>query len=200
MIESYIKIFYERKIVSPIAKRLAFINPNFITLLALVIGLSAALSAWLEHPYIAVILMFLSGYCDSLDGVLARLINRTTIQGAVLDIVCDRVVEFVLILSIFSINPQERALLSLFMLGSSYICVTTFLVVGIFAQKSSEKSFYYSPGLMERFEAFLVFALIFIFPQWFTILASTYTVLVLGTALKRIWDFHFSLLSNQNSS
>jgi hypothetical protein len=75
------------------------------------------------------------------------------------------------------------------MLVSIFICVTTFLVVGIFNEKRGEKAFYYSLGLMERPEAFIFFIAMFLFPSWFLVLAVTFSVLVLWTALSRMCEF-----------
>ena len=73
------------------------------------------------------------------------------------------------------------------MLGSMLICITSFLVIGIFTKNNGEKGFYYSQGLMERAEAFIFFMLMIIFPAAFRILAIVFTFLLLVTAAWRIW-------------
>lgn len=69
----------------------------------------------------------------------------------------DRVVEFVVVLALWFVAPQQRGLWCLLMLGSMLLCITSFLVVGIFSENQSQKSFHYSSGLMERAEAFSFF-------------------------------------------
>ncbi|WBV63947.1 CDP-alcohol phosphatidyltransferase family protein [Legionella pneumophila 130b] len=110
---------------------------------------------WLNLPYLAISLLLLSGYCDTLDGTIARLTNHSSDWGSVLDIMTDRVVEVGVVFALWAINPNERGLGSLLMMASILLCITSFLVVGIFKTNDSEKSFHYSPGLIERAEAFV---------------------------------------------
>ncbi|NCT57292.1 MAG: hypothetical protein GW760_06250 [Legionella sp.] len=71
-----------------------------------------------------------------------------------LDITTDRFVEFVVLLALWSVSPQERGFCAILMLGSILLCITSFLIVGIFTANDSDKGFRYSPGIMERAEAF----------------------------------------------
>jgi phosphatidylglycerophosphate synthase len=141
------------------------------------------------YSFIAVLCLALSGFLDTLDGSIARHTQRASPKGAALDIISDRVVEFVIILSLFLIDPASRALPSLFMLGSVLICITSFLIVGIFTQNESQKSFHYSPGLMERAEAFIFFAAMILFPLAFPVLSALFSLLVAITALIHIFQF-----------
>lgn len=75
------------------------------------------------------------------------------------------------------------------MLTSILLCVTSFLVVGIFTEKQTEKSFYYSPGLIERGEAFFFFILMILFPSYFVLLSSLFILLVLLTTAIRVVQF-----------
>lgn len=142
--------------------------------------------------YIAVILLILSGYLDTLDGSIARMYNKKTDKGASLDIIFDRFVEFFIILGIYLYDPSNRALICLLMLGSAYICITSFLIVGILIDKKTEKSFYYSPGIMERTEVFILFIFMIIFPSFFSYLGISFSVLLFLTGLLRIFQFYKS--------
>lgn len=192
MIDTYYRHPLQRLFIDPAVRILVpmRIHPSFITLLAMLFGLAIIPSLYVESPTAAILCLALSGYCDVLDGTLARSLQLQSDHGAVFDIVSDRVVEFGIIFSLFLCDPDTRALPCLLMLGSVLICVTTFLVVGIFAQNQSEKSFHYNPGLMERTEAFLFFALMILFPQQFTVLAYLFTTLVTATAGYRVWEFY----------
>ncbi|MBA3660152.1 MAG: CDP-alcohol phosphatidyltransferase family protein [Gammaproteobacteria bacterium] len=136
-----------------------------------------------------VLMILLSGCCDILDGALARYLKQVTPLGAVIDIVMDRCVEFAVIFGLWLIQPELRAGLCLFMLGSILLCVTSFLVVGIFTPNQSTKSFHYSVGIIERPEAFIFFILMIIFPLFFTLLAIMFSLLVLLTTALRIVEF-----------
>lgn len=131
----------------------------------------------------------ISGFLDTLDGSLARHLKIASPQGAALDIICDRITEFAIILGLYAVDPNTRALSTIMMLGSILICVTSFLVVGVFVEKSAEKSFFYSPGLIERAEAFIAFAIMILFPSLFTIVSFVFSFLVLITAAVRMHQF-----------
>jgi phosphatidylglycerophosphate synthase len=143
----------------------------------------------LEQGALALVALGISGYLDTLDGSLARHLQSTSDKGAACDIVSDRVVEFSIIFGLYLQDPIPRASLCLLMLGSVLFCISSFLVVGIFSANDSHKSFHYSPGIMERTEAFIFFAAFILFPQAFTVLASFFSLLVALTGLLRMLEF-----------
>ena len=189
MIAGYVKNFYQEKLVLPVAKKIPPIPPNIITLFALLVGLFSALFGVLNISFMAVFFMFLSGYLNSLDGAIAQLTQKTSKASSIFNIVSHRIVEFLIMLSLLCIDSSQRSVYVLFMLGSSYICVTSFLVIKIFSLSDAEKKFHSRPGLMERLEVFLFFALMFVFHQVFNGLAILFTILVLWTCIKRINEF-----------
>ena len=139
-----------------------------------------------NYQWTAFFFLWLSGLCDVLDGTIAREKNMISVKGAIYDIFCDRIVEVAIIFGLYSVSPCDRATLSLVMLGSILLCVTSFLVVGIFTDKATDKSCHYSPGLIERIEAFLLFSLMILLPNFFEWLALIFSVLVSYTAFARI--------------
>lgn len=192
MLETYCRPLYQKFFVDPVASLLLnyrFLKPYFISLLALLAGIGCFLALYLQQRYWAAGLLVLSGYFDTLDGTLARLQACQSPQGAVIDIVIDRIVEFLIIFGLFFLMVPSQVFLLFLMMGVSWICVTTFLVVGIFTENNSTKSFHYSPGLVERAEAFLFFLLIVLLPTWFVYLAWVYIILVFITAAVRVCEF-----------
>lgn len=191
MIEKNFRKTYQRICVEPLISLpgLEKMTPSIITGMACVIGVMILPLLMYGWNLYALLALAVSGYLDTVDGSLARLRGRTSSKGAVYDIVSDRVVEFAIILGLFAVYPEERALPALLMLGSILICVTSFLIVGLFSQNQSEKSFYYSPGLIERAEAFLFFGMMIIFPTLFVPVSYLFCVLVFLTALIRIIQF-----------
>ncbi len=161
-----------------------------LTLASLLTGSLAASFIALGYVWIPTLLLLLSGYLDMLDGSLARFQGTSSPSGAVLDIISDRVVEFAVVLGLYLVQGSERGLLSLCMLGSIFLCVTSFLVVGIFSQNTSTKSFHYSSGLIERAEAFIFFIALIVFPTFFAPLAIAFTALVLYTTAHRLMQWH----------
>lgn len=191
MLETYVRPIYQTLLVTPVAKALVNkLTPNHITYMACLSGVLVFPLLCLGSSLGAVLCLCLSGYCDTLDGTLARLTQTSSNQGTILDIVCDRLVEFAVMLGLFAVDPTNRAWLTLFMLGSVLLCVTSFLVVGIFTPNTSEKSFHYSPGLMERAEAFIFFTAMIIWKNAFTELATLFTLLVGLTAVLRLFQYY----------
>lgn len=191
MLERYCRSPYQRWFVMPIATRLSRkVTPNQITCMAGFIGLMVLPALFFNFPMIAGVLVLLSGYLDTLDGTLARLNHTVSDMGSILDIIVDRIVEFAIVLGLFSVDPIHRGWMALLMLGSILICITSFLVVGIFTPNTSEKSFYYSPGLMERAEAFIFFLLMIFLPSAFNELALCFTLLVMLTTVQRLFQFY----------
>lgn len=194
MLEHMIRPVYQRWLVDPIVEYIGDrLSPITVTILSGLCGgaVWVALSLF-SAPYWAVLFLLLSGYFDTLDGSLARAQQRTSPVGASVDITMDRLVEFFIIYALFSVDPQGRAHMSLLLLGSILLCVTTFLVVGIFSKgdhTSNKKSFYYSPGLIERPEAFGFFGVMILWPDAFIPLSIMLSGLILYTACKRLFDF-----------
>lgn len=192
MIEGYLRAPYQTYLVNPLAKKMAntaIASPNFITLLSLISGLFSLPLIAYGFQTSAILMILLSGYLDTLDGTLARVRNCSSPEGTVLDIVSDRIVELSIIFGLFFIDPDGRATTCMMMLGSVLICITSFLVVGIFSEKEGEKSFHYSPGMMERFEAFAFFISMIAVPSLFTHLGTLFALLVLTTAAVRVYQF-----------
>lgn len=190
MLESYLRPRYQNLCVEPIARYLrGKVSANSLSLLAMLCGVLFIPVLYLQHVFLGMVLLVFTGYLDTLDGTLARLENRPNPVGAVLDIVGDRVVEASIIIGLFLMAPEQRAGYCLLMLAAILICVSSFLVVGIFTANQSQKSFHYSPGLIERFEAFMCFALLLIVPHYFAWLALLFTVLVMLTAWLHIRRF-----------
>lgn len=191
MLESIFRPAFQRYLVDDVVRVLLsrrVFSPQLLTLLAGICGVGVFIALTQNKGAIATFLLISSGYLDVVDGSLARASGTASPSGTVLDIVMDRIVEFMVIFGLFWLEPT-RALLCLLMLGSILLCVTSFLVVGIFSENSSEKSFYYSPGLIERAEAFLFFSGMILFPEKFEVLAIIFVILVLLTTVIRISQF-----------
>lgn len=195
MLERYVRPPFQTLFVNRLLPYLAkskWIKPNNLTLL------SGGLGILFVPVYLhvgqgwAILVLLLSGYLDILDGALARALHQSSQLGCVLDIVTDRWVEFCVVLAFFWGAPETRGMICLFMLGSILLCVTSFLVVSLFSDpdtSSQGKSFHYSPGLMERPEAFFFFVLMIAFPAHFAVLGWTFCVLVCVTTGIRVAQF-----------
>jgi archaetidylinositol phosphate synthase len=191
MIDSYLRKFYQPFFVDPLLPLAAKgkCSHHLFTFGALASGLAIVPALIYQLPWVAIIFLLASGYLDTLDGSVARIKGLQSPLGAVLDIVSDRVVETAIIIALYLVDPGNRGLYCLLMLGSSFLCVTSFLVVGIFIENESKKSFHYSPGIVERTEAFIFFGAMILFPSLFSGLAILFSALVLLTTVTRILEF-----------
>ena len=191
MIDSYYRAPLQETLIDPVLEGLdrSGLSPIMITFASLLTGLAVLPCLFWGERVLALVLLASSGYLDVLDGSLARHQGQSSAKGAVLDILSDRTVEFAVIMGLCLVDPASRALTCLWMSGSVLLCVTSFLVVGIFEQNSSHKSFHYSPGIMERAEAFAFFAVMIAWPASFAFLAPVFAVLVGLTAAIRVFQF-----------
>jgi phosphatidylglycerophosphate synthase len=100
---------------TPLARRLSGVDPNALTVAALISGLLAALCLGLtglarEFYLAAALLISLSGAADSLDGIVARMHGRSSTAGDFLDHFCDRVVDAALFAGLAFSEGADRIL------------------------------------------------------------------------------------------
>ncbi|WP_440992826.1 CDP-alcohol phosphatidyltransferase family protein [Cysteiniphilum litorale] len=193
MIESSLRPLFQRVFIQPLLHIGARHLPaNAITIASLITGFISSCFLSAEFNFMAILWLLISGYLDILDGSVARMQNNSTHFGTVLDILSDRLVESFIVIALFIRDPN-LAFVCLLMMMSMLVCVSSFLLVGIFSEKQenkSEKSFYYSPGLMERAEAFIFFIAMIIFNQFAMIIGIVFTLLVLWTTGVRVYQFY----------
>jgi len=146
-------------------------------------------------PNFAVIFILLSGFLDIIDGSVARKKGLVSNIGASLDLIFDRVVEFSILFALFMLDPN-RGMLILLMLGAIYLCISSFFIVSMFSDKESEKSFYYSPGIIERTEAFFFFLLLILWPSYFGLVATVFIILVGITSIVRMGQFCYHQINH----
>lgn len=185
MIENQLRHHYQNWFLEPIAKIIQPISsPTVITLLACLTGLCILPALYTHQSVLTSILLISTGFLDTLDGTIARLKSQSSNIGSMLDIISDRIVECAIIIGLYLYAPQQRALSCLILLSTVFICVTSFLVVGIFTENNSHKNFYYNSALIERFEAFIFFALMICLPHYFSWLSATLSLLIAITAIQ----------------
>jgi CDP-diacylglycerol--glycerol-3-phosphate 3-phosphatidyltransferase len=92
------------RITEPIVKLISRtpLTPNAITLIGFGITVVAAALAFTEHLLAAGIVLLAAGVFDMLDGALARLTERVTKFGAILDSTLDRVSEALILLGLYA--------------------------------------------------------------------------------------------------
>ncbi|WP_064091630.1 CDP-alcohol phosphatidyltransferase family protein [Rossellomorea aquimaris] len=162
------------------------LTANGVTFIAFIIGTSTGLVYYLGHPVLAVILLWLSGFLDAVDGTMARL-TKPSPFGTVMDVTFDRIVEISVILGVAFLHPDIMWALLLLSV-SVIVSMTIFLTVGAVTEKQGMKSFYYQAGLAERTEGFILFSVMMLFPSillWSTLL---FFIVEVFTGLQRFLE------------
>ena len=115
------------RITRPVVQFLARtpVMPNTITWIGFALTVGAAVIIYLGYTFIAGWVVLFAGLFDMLDGALARMANRTTSFGAVLDSTLDRLCEAVLLVAVLVLfvraNETGFALLTVGALVGSFM-------------------------------------------------------------------------------
>lgn len=181
-----------RKYVQPVMNKTATLllkmglSANHVTVIAFLVGLAPLFSIYFHHFYLAVILLWLSGFLDAVDGTMARK-TKPSPWGTLMDITFDRLVEGGIILGLAFTFPGS--MWALLLLSISIIfSMTIFLTVGALSEKKGVKSFYYQAGVAERTEGFVLFSLMILFHHYLTILTLVFLAIEVFTALQRMYE------------
>ena len=184
---------HARKYVNPFIEMGAklFLNlkmrPNQITMLALLLGISTSIFIYFDRPLLGLVILWISGYLDAVDGAMARKSNSSSSFGTVLDIVSDRIVEVSMII-VFGIKFIDVRFNLLILTASILMSMTIFLTVGACSEKKGMKSFYYQAGVAERTEGFILFSFMILLPQYLGTITNIFSILVLFTAGQRFFE------------
>lgn len=184
---------HARKYVNPVIDMGANIflklklTPNKVTLLALFIGIITSILLFFGNFKLAVFMLWFSGYLDSVDGAMARILKKTTLFGTLLDIVSDRVVEISIIL-VLGYKYSDARFYLMILLGCIILSMTVFLTVGALTEKKGMKSFYYQAGVAERSEGFIFFSLMMLFPNALIIITNIFSALIFITVVQRFLE------------
>ncbi|MDW7657443.1 MAG: CDP-alcohol phosphatidyltransferase family protein [Bacillota bacterium] len=179
-----------RKLFQPLFNLLARplvrlrVTPDTITWTAFALGLMAGLCLAIGYPVIALILLWLSGLLDVLDGTVARLTGNTSKKGAYLDLILDRMVESAMILGFVWARP-DMAFAGLLFFTAVLFNFTTFIVAGALFANQGNKSMHYDVGLAERTETFLVFSLLILIPAASLPILLVFDVIIFLTGVLR---------------
>ena len=166
------------------------VSADQMTLIGLVVGLSAGFVIAIGYYSIGLGLILFSRLADGLDGAIARLTTKTDF-GGYFDILSD----FAFYAAIpvgFGLSAPENMAPALVLMGSFILSGVSFLAFAILAAKRGitterrgSKSFYYVGGLTEGTETIALFVLACLKPNWFPWLAYSFATLCMLTAIGR---------------
>ena len=111
-----------RHITRPVVQLLAKtpLTPDILTWFGFLIAVAAAVMVASEHLFAAGFVVLFGGFFDMLDGALARLTNRTTRFGAVLDSTLDRLSEAVVLIGILVFYAGEQSFAGTLVVGLAW--------------------------------------------------------------------------------
>tara|TARA_R110002126_G_scaffold13873_10_gene59266 strand:- start:1126 stop:1740 length:615 start_codon:yes stop_codon:yes gene_type:complete len=187
-----------RKLIDPtLDKTGAFlaskgITANTVTIASFVIGMIAAGFIIFGYMITGLILLLLSRGGDGLDGAVARH-SQSTDFGGFLDIVLDFVFYGAIPLAFIIHDPANNAIAGAVLLFSFYVNGASFLAYSVLAEKKDistqvrgKKSIYFTTGIAEASETFIVFSIFCLFPNWFEVVAYVFATICFYTAFSRI--------------
>jgi len=152
------------------------ITANRATIAAVIIGVAAGVAFGFGQVGLGIILLAMSAILDALDGTIAREFAGTpTSFGGVMDLSFDRVVEAAVIIGIVW-QHRELDFYALLLVASWYVNITVFLAVGAATERTGPKLIEYPPGILERTEALIFFAVL-------ALVASTHYLTWMGPLL-----------------
>ena len=135
------------------------VSANVATMLALVAGVVSGIAFARDGLMVALIALAISAGLDAVDGTIARECATPSVLGGVLDLTADRVVEIFVIVGIAWRDPALY-FPALVLVGSWYVNITIFLAVGAALERRGPKLIEYPPGILERTEAIIFFAVL----------------------------------------
>jgi phosphatidylglycerophosphate synthase len=147
------------------------VTADVATIAAAIIGVMAGVAFAADQVIIGIVLLAVSAILDALDGTIARDFRGSpSLFGGVMDLSFDRVVEAAVIIGIVWRHPQLD-FYALLLVASWYINITIFLAVGAAIERTGPKLIDYPPGILERTEALIFFAVLALvessrYPRW----------------------------------
>ena len=178
------------------------VSANIATMLALVAGIASGIAFARAGVMLGLIALAMSAGLDAVDGTIARECAAPSVLGGVFDLTADRVVEIFVIIGIAWRDPALY-FPALVLVGSWYVNITVFLAVGAALERRGPKLIDYPPGILERTEAIIFFAVLAIVEATAItrpvgpILAYAMTALEIATGAQRLM-FGIRLLRAQN--
>jgi archaetidylinositol phosphate synthase len=152
------------------------VTANVATIVAAIIGIVAGVVFATGRVGLGILLLALSAALDALDGTIAREFGgASTPLGGVMDLSFDRVVEAAVIIGIVWPH-RDLDFYALLLVASWYVNITVFLAVGAAMERTGPKLIDYPPGILERTEALIFFAML-------ALVESTRYLIVLGPVL-----------------
>ena len=163
----------------------AGLSADSATIAGMIIGVLAGIAFFAGAVWLGIALLAISAALDALDGTIARECGgAATPLGGVLDLTSDSIVEAAVIVGIAARRP-ELHFPALLLVASWYVNITVFLAVGAAMERRGPKIIDYPPGILERTEALIFFAVLALAGPIGPALCYLFTALELVTGAQR---------------
>jgi len=163
------------------------LTPNTITIIGFLLSVGAAVLVAFGYLFAAGWVVLVAGLCDMLDGALARLTNRVTRFGAVLDSTLDRLAEAAILLGLLVVFAREQMVMGSLLVGLALI---TSFTVSYLRSRAEALGLDGSVGVFTRAERVIVLALGLLLSRFdyaIIIALSVITLLSIVTAGQRLF-------------
>ena len=185
------------RLLAPLAMVLRGVPPNALSLLALLLGLAAAVSAARGAWGIGLALWLANRVTDGLDGTVARLADTQSDFGGYLDILLDFIVYAAVPLG-FAIQSSDRLVLlwAVTLEGIFFVNACSWMYLSAVLEKRASgaratgelTTVTMPPALVAGFETVVFFALFYLFPARLPLLFGLMTTLVgINVVQRLVW-------------
>jgi len=179
-------------ITRPVVRLIArtSITPNTLTWTGLLLSVGAAALIVTEHLFAAGFLVLFAGLFDTLDGALARLTNKTTLFGAVLDSTIDRISEALLLVCLLVVYVKGQSFTGILLVS---IALPSSMLVSYIRARAEALGIECKVGIFTRVERVIVLALGLLLSQIDYALIAALGIIVLfslftaGQRLIHVW-------------
>jgi phosphatidylglycerophosphate synthase len=183
------------RLLAPLASsRFATIHPNWISAIALAVGVVAAAAVWQQAYWLGLALWLLNRVLDGLDGVVARVHHKQSDFGGYLDLLLDFVVYLAVPVAFVAAQPTSfnlwagLALLASFVMNAmSWTTLAAILEKRRRATSDRLTTIEMPTGLVEGAETILLYSLWFLLPAYVGWMFLAMAALVLFTVGQRLW-------------
>jgi phosphatidylserine synthase len=183
------------RVLAPLAMLLRGVPPNLITVLALLIGLGAAVAAAQAAFTVGLTLWLANRIADGLDGTVARVAERQTDFGGYLDILLDFVVYAAIPVG-FAFSSADRGVLvwAVALEGAFFVNACSWMYLSAVLEKRASgaratgelTTVTMPPALVAGFETVVFYSLFFLFPDRLAVLFGLMTTLVGINVIQRL--------------
>lgn len=194
MRDSMLRAQKDRLMLPLVQGKFSSIHPNAVSMVALVVGLGAALAAWQGSYAIGLLLWLLNRVLDGLDGLVARVHQKQSDFGGYLDLLLDFIIYLAIPIALIASAPTSANLWGGIALISSYVLNTiSWTVLSALLEKRQLQrqerltSMEMPTGLVEGAETIFFYILFFLLPGYLSYLFYVMAILVLFTAAQRVW-------------